>query len=283
LARRILPSRCRPVLYRLVGLIAVGVLSILLPSTGSTQPESASSPAWLPISTNNSPDSRGGHSLVWSGTELLMSGGQTGRQYFFTGARGGGRYDPITDRWRPMTQDGEPSPRTEHVAVWTGQEMLIWGGYPSPPGSATRPSPLLNGSLYDPVADRWRPVSSTGAPQGQNPTGLWTGRELLVYSLVAGQFDGARYDPAVDRWTRCPGSVHPRSTISTAHLPLAWHGPGASWWCGEDLRRSESCLPWDHSAWAHRRASFHRRPLVPSGRYTTRRLIGGVQWPRPTI
>jgi hypothetical protein len=39
----------------------------------------------------------------------------------------GATYDPATGTWRDLA---EPplSPRRDHVAVWTGDELLIWGG-----------------------------------------------------------------------------------------------------------------------------------------------------------
>jgi len=40
----------------------------------------------------------------------------------------GGRYSPGTDSWIPTTTTDAPSTRSEFTAVWTGSEMIIWGG-----------------------------------------------------------------------------------------------------------------------------------------------------------
>ena len=40
----------------------------------------------------------------------------------------GGIYDPITDTWIKITDAGMPSSREYASAVWTGNELLIWGG-----------------------------------------------------------------------------------------------------------------------------------------------------------
>jgi len=40
----------------------------------------------------------------------------------------GGRYDPGTDTWTPTSGIDAPSARREHTAVWTGDEMIVWGG-----------------------------------------------------------------------------------------------------------------------------------------------------------
>jgi hypothetical protein len=44
----------------------------------------------------------------------------------------GGRYDPATDAWRSMTTDGAPSRRNYPAYVWTGSELVVWGGNGGP-------------------------------------------------------------------------------------------------------------------------------------------------------
>src|SRR5206468_664918 len=40
----------------------------------------------------------------------------------------GGRYNPGTDTWTSTSTINAPSGRVAHTAVWTGGEMIIWGG-----------------------------------------------------------------------------------------------------------------------------------------------------------
>ena len=40
----------------------------------------------------------------------------------------GGHYDPETDTWTPTATLNAPHERYWHTAVWTGTEMIIWGG-----------------------------------------------------------------------------------------------------------------------------------------------------------
>ena len=40
----------------------------------------------------------------------------------------GGRYNPSTDSWTATSTTGAPAARTYHTAVWTGSEMIVWGG-----------------------------------------------------------------------------------------------------------------------------------------------------------
>ncbi|MEO8797772.1 MAG: hypothetical protein ABI551_07805, partial [Polyangiaceae bacterium] len=66
------------------------------------------------------------------------------------------------------------SARIDHVAVWTGQEMLIWGGYDA--------SYLGDGARYSPSTSSWLPIASAGAPAIRGGhSGVWTGQALLVW------------------------------------------------------------------------------------------------------
>ena len=40
----------------------------------------------------------------------------------------GGRYNPSTNSWTATSTTNAPSARTVHTAVWTGTEMIVWGG-----------------------------------------------------------------------------------------------------------------------------------------------------------
>ena len=40
----------------------------------------------------------------------------------------GGKYDPGTDTWVTTSIVNAPAARELHTAVWTGSEMIVWGG-----------------------------------------------------------------------------------------------------------------------------------------------------------
>ena len=40
----------------------------------------------------------------------------------------GGRYNPSTDSWTATSTTNAPAAREPHTAVWTGSEMIVWGG-----------------------------------------------------------------------------------------------------------------------------------------------------------
>ena len=40
----------------------------------------------------------------------------------------GGRYNPARTAWTATSTTNAPSARVQHTAVWTGSEMIVWGG-----------------------------------------------------------------------------------------------------------------------------------------------------------
>src|SRR5947207_1043152 len=106
--------------------------------------------------------------------------------------RDGSRYNPVTDTWTPISLLNMPSPRVEHRAVWTGNEMIVWGGF--------KDFTLNTGGRYNPATDSWTATTVSIAPVGrENFTATWTGTEMVVW---AGQGNpsqlqsGGRYNPA---------------------------------------------------------------------------------------
>jgi N-acetylneuraminic acid mutarotase len=92
---------------------------------------------WSPISTTGAPSGRFIESEAWTGTKMIVWGGLSGSIFFGgTNLADGSVYDPSVDSWTVMSADGAPSGRAMHTAVWTGTEMIVWGGgYPSPSNS----------------------------------------------------------------------------------------------------------------------------------------------------
>src|SRR4029077_18079824 len=41
----------------------------------------------------------------------------------------GGRYNPGMDTWTATSIANVPVGRTYHTAIWSGSEMIVWGGY----------------------------------------------------------------------------------------------------------------------------------------------------------
>ena len=84
--------------------------------------------AWQPTTLSNAPAPRSDHTAVWTGSLMIVWGGSHFNGQFTDVYATGGVYDPAADIWTPTTITDAPEPRVHHVAAWTGQAMLIWGG-----------------------------------------------------------------------------------------------------------------------------------------------------------
>jgi N-acetylneuraminic acid mutarotase len=114
---------------------------------------------WTALSTVNAPAVRFMNVVVWSGTEMIIHGGQgqfAGEDFYNTGAR----YNPATNTWTANTTLNAPGLENA-AATWTGSRMLVAGGASA--GIPGIPQPFSYGSwLYDPVADTWQQSTSVG-------------------------------------------------------------------------------------------------------------------------
>lgn len=86
----------------------------------------------------------------------FVCGGETSTGTY-TGT--GGRYNFAAGTWTQLPiGPGSPGARAAHTAVNNGGKMYIWGGLGTG-GVALNP-----GSIYDPVANTWMAMNTTGAP-----------------------------------------------------------------------------------------------------------------------
>jgi N-acetylneuraminic acid mutarotase len=115
--------------------------------------------SWTPTSTTNAPSAREVHTAVWTGNEMIIWGGLSYSGFTPHYLSTGGRYNPNTDSWTPTNTASTPDARSWHTAVWTGDEMIVWGG-------ANDTTVFSSGGRYDPTTDSWIPTSTTNAPFG---------------------------------------------------------------------------------------------------------------------
>src|SRR5207249_6831019 len=94
-------------------------------SGGACSPETASS---TQVSTPGAPSRRADHPAVWTGAEMIVSGGEN----FSTCSSGGSpcvgsgaAYSPASNSWSPIASGGGGS---HGKGVWTGTEMIVAGG-----------------------------------------------------------------------------------------------------------------------------------------------------------
>ncbi len=107
--------------------------------------------------------------------------------------------------WRAMAPS-PLSPRFDYSAVWTGDELVVWGGI-DPQGNA-----LSSGAAYDPTTDTWRRIARFtgnavqvrgGIRTGNSSPGVWAGSEAIFAVSHTGSVPGwdlYGYDPEQDSW-----------------------------------------------------------------------------------
>jgi N-acetylneuraminic acid mutarotase len=256
------------------------------PSTGSS-PSSSPSPgispspsiftngavgSWTTLSSTGAPSARSEYTAVWTGSKMVVWGGDTASGTTNTG----GIYDPVSGSWvstdttsaglpaarktlpgglffdgklwiygpdnggvlnletntwstdyfkfRSMGNPNQPSSRKDFAMVWTGSQLLVWGGVD--PVSPT--SHLNTGASYDPYTNDWTLLAGAGAPTARAGSAYaWTGSDLLIFGGVNATSvlgDGAKYNPATLTW----------SAISATNAPAA-RKDALTAWSGREL------------------------------------------------
>jgi len=133
-------------------------------------------------------------------------------------AIGGG--ECVDDTWTATS--GPPDARDSHTSIWTGSEMIVWGG------SANQIT-LNTGAKYNPSTDIWTVMSAANSPSARSHhTVVWSGSEMIVWGGQDENFvplnTGGRYNPSTDTW----------SPISDTNAPTARSGHTAVW-AGNDM------------------------------------------------
>ena len=142
----------------------------------------------------------------------------------------GGIYDPVQNAWTALPTAGAPSARECQAAVWTGSDMIIWGGDAS--------GYFGDGARYNPGSNVWVNLATNNAPQAR--TGLlrtlpsvWTGSEMIVWGGWNGGYlnTGGRYNPSADAWTAVQMNGAPpvrqgNAGVWTGNNLLIWGGEG---------------------------------------------------------
>ena len=177
---------------------------------------------WAPTTLTNAPEPRRWHTSVWTGTEMIVWGGEA--FYPLHLANTGGRYNPNTDTWTATSMTNAPSPRLSHTAVWTGSQMIVWGGGSYAVGNT--------GGKYNPNTDSWTPTSTIGPPMLAGHTAVWTDKEMIVWGGYNGSIHvntGARYNPGTDTWATTSLLGPPDGRIGHAAI---WTGDEMIVWGG---------------------------------------------------
>lgn len=93
--------------------------------------------------------------------------------------------------------------RISHTAVWTGTEMIVFGG-----GGLDGSGALADGARYNPSTDSWTKLAAPPAVFSGGRTlhtAVWTGSKMIIWGGEDGaktqRAEGAAYDPATNTWS----------------------------------------------------------------------------------
>ena len=160
--------------------------------------------------------------IVWGGADFDANELHTG-----------GRYNPSTDSWMATSINPAPSGRRFHEAVWTGSEMIVWGGGLT--------GAFNTGGRYDPVTNSWTATSITNVPSARYAhTAVWTDSEMIVWGGCTGLFcdtyfnTGGRYCAATAGPITL--SAQKKKINGINNVRLTWSG---ATWANIDVYRND--------------------------------------------
>ncbi len=177
--------------------------------------------SWRLISMNSAPSPRLSETCIWTGEEMIVWGG---RANFGAMAplNTGARYNPSKNEWTATTTSGAPTPRFDHSAIFTGTEMIIFGGE-SPNGD------LSKVIKYNPITDTWTSTVGSNSPTFfDRHSAFWTGSKMITFG-GSGEVGGVFcypmpiciYDLEMNSWEIIDSAESPDVTID---YRVAWTG-----------------------------------------------------------
>jgi hypothetical protein len=96
---------------------------------GIFDPTAPAASAWVATSTEGAPSEREEHSAVWTGKVMMVWGGCGGNACSMSFGDGGMLTpDDAGGSWTPVAPHAALEARRGHTAVWTGTEVIVWGG-----------------------------------------------------------------------------------------------------------------------------------------------------------
>ena len=135
---------------------------------------------------------------------------------------------PCTDdTWTATSTTNAPEARTGHTAVWTGSEMIVWGG-----GSG-----FNTGGRYNPSTDSWAATAGNAPSARVGHTAVWSGSEMIVWGGLDDTIhffnDGGRYNPVTNSWTttnttNAPDGRSNHTAVWTGSEMIVWGGGNSS-------------------------------------------------------
>lgn len=165
---------------------------------------------WTTMNTVGAPIARYAHTSIWNNSagRMIVWGGSWSA---FDEFNSGGIFNPSTNTWTGATNTvGAPSIRTNHTAIWTGTDMIVFGGMWTDGNPAI--IELNDGYKYNFASNSWTLINTTGAPSPTyNHSAIWTGTAMFVTGgVVSGSYGSSNqysysYNPVLNSWTGIAG------------------------------------------------------------------------------
>jgi N-acetylneuraminic acid mutarotase len=213
---------------------------------------------------------RNEYAAVWTGKEMIVWGGYSWNGQFPINTnwyKDGAAYDPETRTWKKIAASPLAS-RGGSVTVWTGKEMLVFGGVgPGPAGSPPGGVSYSDGAAYNPSTNTWRKLAPIPQSLGGHLTAsasyaVWTGKVMLAWGFsgpVSGSLAAATYNPATNRWET--GAIAP--TAAPVFGNAFWTGKKMLVWGSLGLGHLEG---FSYDPTTRRWASLPASPFGPTSR-----------------
>src|SRR6266853_435003 len=128
------------------------------------------------------------------------------------------------DTWTATNLTNAPIARYLHTALWTGSEMIVWGGF-------NGQTALNTGGRYNPATNSWISTALSALVRG-NHAAVWTGSEMIAWGgtdPVHYLNTGERFNPTTNTWTGT-SIVNPPS--ARYYHTAVWTGSEMIVWCG---------------------------------------------------
>ncbi len=132
--------------------------------------------------------------------------------------------------WTLTSSTNAPTATYRASAVWTGSEMIVWGGY------TIYNVPVNVGGRYNPTTDTWQPTATAGAPSPRyGHVAIWTGTEMLIWGGQQTTINntGGRYNLSTNEWRSMtttnapPPQINGYQAVWTGQEMLAWGTQGS--------------------------------------------------------
>jgi len=184
-------------------------------------------PSWQSMTVSPDVYGRTFHSTVATPNKMIIWGGLSGQSDTYPPViSNGASYTPSTQSWFIISTKNEPKARYGHSTIWTGNEMIIWGGK----GTSKE---LKDGAIYNPTTDKWRPIKTPNHLSSRMfHKAVWTGKKMIIWGGTNKRKnlnDGGIYNPQTNSWEKLPvknsiEGLTSHSMIWTGSEVIIWGG-----------------------------------------------------------